>query len=204
MSTLPIDTFILAIDQGTTSSRSILVDAESNLVAVAQKEFQQYYPQPGWVEHDPMEIWSSQSATMTEVLARASISPEQVHAIGITNQRETTIVWHRKTGKPIYNAIVWQDRRTADYCTQLKSEGLEPFITAKTGLRLDPYFSGTKVRWILENVPGARQLANGGMLCFGTIDSWLLWKTDRGETPPDGRHQRLTHLVFQYRNRRLG
>ncbi len=176
-----VDSYILAIDQGTTSSRSVLVDSQSNLIAVAQKEFQQLYPQPGWVEHDPMEIWSSQSATMTEVLARANITEEQVHAIGITNQRETVIVWNRDTGKPIYNAIVWQDRRTADFCSKLKADGLEPLVTEKTGLRLDPYFSGTKVRWILENVSGARKMANENKLCFGTVDSWLVWKLTQGK-----------------------
>ncbi len=168
--------FILALDQGTTSSRAILFDHAGEIVTVAQKEFQQIYPRPGWVEHDPMEIWSSQNATATEALSRASLRAGDIAAVGVTNQRETTIVWDRHTGKPVYNAIVWQDRRTADYCGQLKREGLEAMVAQKTGLRLDPYFAGTKLRWILENVPGLRARAAKGDLLFGTVDSWLVWQ----------------------------
>lgn len=168
--------FILALDQGTTSSRSILFDKEGNIVALAQKEFKQDYPQPGWVEHDPEEIWSSQFSVMAEVLAKKVIKTDQVAAIGITNQRETTIVWDRESGKPIYNAIVWQDRRTAHFCDELKAAGHAPFIQQKTGLIIDAYFSATKLKWILDNVPGARAKAENGKLAFGTVDTWLIWK----------------------------
>ncbi len=170
------ETYILALDQGTSSSRSILFDHGSRIVAVAQKEFRQIYPQPGWVEHDPMDIWASQSATAADVLARADAGRDAIAAVGLTNQRETTLLWDRETGKPVYNAIVWQDRRTADYCGELKREGLEDTVAEKTGLRLDPYFSGTKIRWILDQVDGARAKAEAGKLCFGTVDSWLLWQ----------------------------
>ena len=173
---MPSEKYILALDQGTTSSRSILFNHAGESISSAQKEFEQLYPQPGWVEHDPMEIWASQSATITEAMTRADISAEQVAAIGITNQRETTIVWDKQTGKPVYNAIVWQDRRTADFCRQLKSDGVEPMVTEKTGLRLDPYFSATKIRWILNHVEGARARAESGELLFGTVNTWLLWK----------------------------
>jgi glycerol kinase len=145
-------------------------------VASAQKEFRQHYPQPGWVEHDPMEIWSSQSATAAEALSRADLTSDDIAAVGITNQRETTILWDKKTGRPVYNAIVWQDRRTADYCGQLKRDGVESMVTEKTGLRIDPYFAGTKLRWILENVEGARQKAEDGKLLFGTVDCWIAWQ----------------------------
>jgi glycerol kinase len=168
--------YILALDQGTTSSRSILFNHTGERISTAQKEFEQLYPQPGWVEHDPMEIWASQSATITEAMSRADITAEQIATIGITNQRETTIVWDRNTGQPIYNAIVWQDRRTADYCRELKSDGAESMVSKKTGLRLDPYFSATKIRWILNNVEGARARAKNGELLFGTVNTWLLWK----------------------------
>lgn len=168
--------YILAFDQGTTSSRSIIFDHDGKVVAVAQKEFKQIYPKPGWVEHDPMEIWSSQSATAAEAISRADLSSDSIAAVGVTNQRETTIVWDKNTGKPVYNAIVWQDRRTADYCRKLKEDGIEDMVSEKTGLRLDPYFAGTKVRWILENVDGARAKAEAGELLFGTVDSWLVWQ----------------------------
>ncbi len=168
--------YVLAFDQGTTSSRSIVFNHRAEIVTVAQKEFQQIYPRPGWVEHDPMEIWSTQSSTAAEAISRADISPAAIAAVGLTNQRETTVVWDRQTGKPVYNAIVWQDRRTADYCKQLKQDGIEEMVSKKTGLRLDPYFAGTKVRWILENVDGARRKAEDGRLLFGTIDCWLLWQ----------------------------
>ena len=173
--------FILAIDQGTTSSRTIIFDQSGGIVAMAQQEFTQIFPQPGWVEHDPEEIWATQQTTMKQALAEAKLTAKDIAAIGITNQRETVVVWNRETGKPICNAIVWQDRRTADFCDQLKSRGLEKTIQEKTGLVIDAYFSGTKVKWILDNVEGARELANGGKLCFGTIDSWLLWKLTSGE-----------------------
>jgi len=168
--------FILAIDQGTTSSRSIVFDHGGAIVAVAQKEFKQRYPKPGWVEHDPLEIWSSQNSTAAEAISRANLSTDAIAAVGVTNQRETAVVWDRKTGKPVYNAIVWQDRRTAGYCGELQKQGMETMVTEKTGLRLDPYFSGTKVRWILENVDGARAKAEKGELLFGTVDTWLIWQ----------------------------
>jgi len=168
--------YVLALDQGTTSSKSILFDREGAIVAVAQQEFAQHYPQPGWVEHDPEEIWRTQLATAQAVLAQASASPSDVAAIGITNQRETTVVWDRATGLPVHKAIVWQCRRTADLCEQLKASGLEGEFRARTGLVLDAYFSGTKVKWLLDHVPGARERASQGALCFGTIDSWLLFK----------------------------
>jgi glycerol kinase len=173
--------YILALDQGTTSSRSIVFDAGGNIVATAQKEFTQHFPQPGWVEHDAMEIWETQLATAKEVIAKAAISCSQIAAIGITNQRETAVVWDRNTGKPVYNAIVWQDRRTADFCDELKARALDKFIQQRTGLVVDSYFSGTKIRWILDNVPGARERAIKGELCFGTIDTWLLWNLTSGQ-----------------------
>ncbi|MHA4845109.1 glycerol kinase GlpK [Flavitalea antarctica] len=168
--------YIMSLDQGTTSSRAILFDHSGNIVAVAQKEFTQHYPQPGWVEHDPEEIWSTQFSVMAEVMAKAGIKTDGVAAIGITNQRETTIVWDRHTGHAVYNAIVWQDRRTAAYCDELKASGHSPMIQQKTGLVTDAYFSATKLRWILDNVSGARAKAENGDLLFGTVDSWLVWK----------------------------
>lgn len=174
--------YILALDQGTTSSRAIIFDQKGQIVSVAQKEFKQHFPKQGWVEHDPDEIWSSQSAVMIESLIQKDIKPDQIAAIGITNQRETTIVWDRKTGKPLYNAIVWQDRRTASYCNELKEKGHAEQIAAKTGLIIDAYFSATKIRWILENVEGARQKAEAGELAFGTVDSWLIWKLTAGKS----------------------
>jgi glycerol kinase len=173
--------FILALDQGTTSSRAIIFDHNGQPCAVAQKEFTQFYPRPGWVEHDPEEIWSSQAGVTLEAVTKAGLESSDIAAIGITNQRETTVVWNRNTGKPVYNAIVWQDRRTADYCDKLKKEGKSAVIREKTGLIIDAYFSATKVKWILDNVEGARQLADKGQLAFGTIDSWLVWNLTRGE-----------------------
>lgn len=173
--------YILALDQGTTSSRAILFDREGSIKGVAQKEFTQFFPQNGWVEHNPMEIWESQLQVAKEVLAVAHVGAEDIEAIGITNQRETTVVWNKETGKPVYNAIVWQDKRTAPLCQQLKAEGLEPYVKEQTGLVLDSYFSGTKVNWILNNVAGARALANEGKLLFGTVDSWLIWNLTGGE-----------------------
>ena len=172
--------YILALDQGTTSSRSILFDHAGNPVAVAQREFTQHFPQPGWVEHDANEIWATQRATIAEVLARARARIGDVAAIGITNQRETTVVWDRATGDPIARAIVWQDRRTAAHCAALRDQGHEPLVRARTGLVLDPYFCGTKIGWLLEHVPGARGRAERGELAFGTIDSWLAWKLSDG------------------------
>jgi glycerol kinase len=173
--------YLLALDQGTTSSRSLVIDESGKVVAVAQKEFTQIFPQPGWVEHDPNEIWASQIGVAADALGRAGISAKDVAAIGITNQRETAVVWDRKTGEPIHNAIVWQDRRTAPICDKMKADGLESMITKKSGLVIDAYFSGTKVQWLLDNVPGARERANRGELAFGTIDSWLIWKLTDGK-----------------------
>lgn len=173
--------YILSLDQGTTSSRAIIFNKKGNIVATAQKEFTQFFPKPGWVEHDANEIWSTQSGVVTEAILKAGLTIADIAAIGITNQRETTVVWDRYTHLPICNAIVWQDRRTADYCDKLKKEGHAEKIQAKTGLVTDAYFSGTKVKWILDNVEGARDKAQKGQLCFGTIDSWLLWKLTNGK-----------------------
>ncbi|HEX3935255.1 MAG TPA: glycerol kinase GlpK [Puia sp.] len=172
--------YILSLDQGTTSSRAILFDYNGRIRQMAQKEFRQYYPQPGWVEHDPEEIWSSQYGVLAEVLAKANITTRDVAAIGITNQRETVIVWERAGGRPIHPAIVWQDRRTAAYCDQLKTQGLEPMIRDRTGLVIDAYFSASKLKWILDQVPGARSRAEKGELAFGTVDTWLVWKLTGG------------------------
>ncbi|MCF8258830.1 MAG: glycerol kinase GlpK [Flavobacteriales bacterium] len=174
--------YVLALDQGTTSSRAILFDKDGKPVAVAQKEFHQYFPKPGWVEHDPMEIWSSQLEVARQVLNENKVSAKDIVAIGITNQRETTVVWDRATGKPIHNAIVWQDRRTAAICDKLKKKGLEKDIRKRTGLVVDAYFSGTKVQWILDHVKGARDRAKKGELAFGTVDSWLVWNLTGGKT----------------------
>ena len=173
-------TYLLALDQGTSSSRSIVFDAQGRIVAMAQEELTQFYPQPGWVEHDPLEIWRTQLATARDVLAKAGISAQQVHAIGITNQRETTVVWNRKTGQPIHKAIVWQDRRAEPACVALRERGMAEPIRKKTGLLVDAYFSGTKLQWILDNVPDARAQAAHGELAFGTVDSWLLWQLTNG------------------------
>jgi glycerol kinase len=176
-----MEKYILALDQGTTSSRAILFDINGNIAAVAQKEFTQIFPQAGWVEHDAMEIWVSQATVAKEVMLKLGIQSEQVAAIGITNQRETTVVWNRSTGMPVSNAIVWQDRRTAAYCDELRTAGKADMIKQKTGLVVDAYFSGTKLKWILDHVEGARELAEKGELAFGTIDSWLLWKLTEGK-----------------------
>jgi glycerol kinase len=172
--------YILAFDQGTTSSRAIVFNRAGEILSVAQKEFRQFFPRPGWVEHNAEEIWSSQIGVASEAIARISVRPSDIAAIGITNQRETTIVWDRTTSKPIYNAIVWQDRRTARYCDELKAAGHEPLFQAKTGLIIDSYFSGTKLKWLLDSIPGAREKATRGELAFGTIDSWLMWKLTDG------------------------
>ncbi|MBC6609700.1 glycerol kinase GlpK [Hymenobacter sp. BT507] len=173
--------YILSLDQGTTSSRAILFDQQGQIVSQAQKEFTQIFPQPGWVEHDPLEIWSTQAGVAAEATVKAGQNGKSIAAIGITNQRETVVVWNRHTGRPVYNAIVWQDRRTAEYCDELHAQGREDLIRSKTGLLLDAYFSASKVRWILENVEGARQQAEAGELAFGTVDSWLIWNFTQGE-----------------------
>ena len=177
-----MDKYILALDQGTSSSRAIVFDKSGNTLSVAQKEFTQIFPKPGWVEHNPMEIWSSQASVIAEAITAIDINGLDIAAIGITNQRETTIVWDAETGEPVYNAIVWQDRRTSEYCDMLKKDGLTDKIRSKTGLIIDAYFSATKIRWILENVPGARERATEGKLRFGTVDTWLIWMLTRGET----------------------
>ena len=172
--------YILALDQGTSSSRAIIFDRAGNAVSTAQKEFTQHFPKPGWVEHDPMEIWASQAGVAAEAISAIGLTGADIAAIGITNQRETTIVWDAETGEPVHNAIVWQDRRTSEYCDLLKERGLTGMIREKTGLIIDAYFSGTKIRWILENVPGAREKAEAGKLRFGTVDSWLVWNLTGG------------------------
>ena len=174
--------YILALDQGTTSSRAIVFDKKGEIKSTAQKEFKQIYPKAGWVEHDGNEIWSTQAGVAAEAITSAGLNGSNIAAIGITNQRETTLIWDRKTGKPVYNAIVWQDRRTSDYCDQLKNEGLAEKFREKTGLILDSYFSATKIKWILDNVEGVRERAKAGELAFGTMDTWLVWNFTRGET----------------------
>ena len=176
-----MEKYVLALDQGTSSSRAIVFDKDGNTKAVSQKEFTQIFPKPGWVEHNPMEIWSSQASVIAEAITSIDINGLNIAAIGITNQRETTIVWDAETGEPVYNAIVWQDRRTSEYCDSLKKDGHTDTIRSKTGLIIDAYFSATKIRWILENVPGARQKAEEGKLRFGTVDTWLIWMLTRGE-----------------------
>jgi len=176
-----MEKYILSIDQGTTSSRAIIFDHDGNVVSVAQQEFLQYYPKPGWVEHDPNEIWATTMGVIADAMARGNINRSQISAIGITNQRETTVVWDAETGKPVHNAIVWQDRRTSKICDNLKEKGLEETIKHKTGLMVDAYFSGTKIKWILDNVEGAREKAEAGKLRFGTIDTWLIWKLTNGK-----------------------
>ncbi|MGL4308533.1 glycerol kinase GlpK [Cetobacterium sp. SF1] len=173
--------YIIALDQGTTSSRAIIFDQNQNIIGKAQREFTQIYPKEGWVEHDPMEIWASQSGVLAEAIAKAGITQQDILALGITNQRETTIVWNKITGKPIYNAIVWQCRRTAHICQELKDLGLEEYVRENTGLLIDAYFSGTKIKWILDHVPGAREEAEKGNLLFGTVDTWLIWKLTNGK-----------------------
>src|SRR5690606_23214416 len=174
--------YILALDQGTTSSRALIFDQDGNALNMAQREFTQIFPEPGWVEHDPMEILSTQIGVAAEVVSKTKINSTEIAAIGITNQRETTVVWDRTTGEPIYNAIVWQDRRTSDYCDMLISQGHEPMVREKTGLVIDSYFVATKVRWILDHVEGARAKAEAGQLALGTIDSWLVWNLSQGES----------------------
>jgi len=176
-----MEKYILALDQGTTSSRAILFNKKGEIYSVAQKEITQYFPKPGWVEHDPLEIWSKQAGVAAEATTKKGLNGKNIAAIGITNQRETVVIWDKHTGEPIYNAIVWQDKRTSDYCDQLKAEGKEKMIQEKTGLVIDSYFSGTKIKWILDNVGGAREKANAGDLILGTMDSWLIWNFTKGE-----------------------
>lgn len=176
-----MDKYILSFDQGTTSSRAIVFDKKGNIVSLAQREFKQYYPKPGWVEHNAREIWSSQVSVATEAILYANLTADHIAAIGITNQRETTVVWDKQTGAPVCNAIVWQDRRTADFCDELKERKLEKLVQEKTGLIIDAYFSGTKIKWILDHVDGAREKAENGQLLFGTIDSWLIWNLTGGK-----------------------
>ena len=193
--------YVIALDQGTTSSRCILFDREQNIIGVAQREFTQHYPQPGWVEHDPMEIWSSQYSVLTEVLAQSGVSPEEIAAIGITNQRETTIVWDKHTGRPIYNAIVWQCRRTAPLCEQLKQDPeLTRYIQDHTGLLIDAYFSATKIKWILDHAEGAREKAEAGDLLFGTVDSWLVWKLTGGKVHVTDRTNASRTMLYDIQN----
>jgi len=173
--------YVMALDQGTTSSRCIIFNEKGTIASVAQKEFTQIYPKGGWVEHDPIEIWSTQLGVATEAMAKLGITATDISAIGITNQRETTVVWNKHTGQPVYNAIVWQCRRTAEICDELREKGLDKMFTEKTGLILDAYFSGTKIKWILDNVEGAREEAEKGNLLFGTIDTWLIWNLTKGK-----------------------
>lgn len=192
--------YILSIDAGTTSSRALIFDKKGNEIAKAQFEFKQHFPKEGWVEHDPLEIWSSQKKALQSAMSMHQISSLEIKGIGITNQRETTVVWEKDTGKPIYNAIVWQDRRTSEYCNELKEKGMEPLIMSKTGLLLDPYFSGTKIHWILENIEGARKKAQDGQLLFGTIDTWLIWNLTCGEkhiTDPSNASRTLLYDIHK-------
>ena len=173
--------YILSLDQGTTSSRAIVFDKQGSIISIAQKEFTQYFPQPGWVEHDPNEIWSTQVGVADEAITKEGLTSQNIAGIGISNQRETLVVWDRKTGKPVYNAIVWQDKRTSDFCDELKAKGKSEFIREKTGLVIDAYFSATKVTWILDHVEGVRERAEAGDLILGTIDTWLIWNFTKGE-----------------------
>lgn len=193
--------YVIALDQGTTSSRAIVFDSDQKIVGVAQKEFRQIYPKEGWVEHDPMEIWSSQSGVLAEVIARTGISQHDIIALGITNQRETTIVWDKNTGKPVYNAIVWQCRRTAKICDELKKiEGLDEYVKENTGLLIDAYFSGTKIKWILDNVEGAREKAERGDLLFGTVDTWLIWKLTNGKVHATDYTNASRTMIYNIKN----
>ena len=194
--------YVIALDQGTTSSRCILFDEHQNIVQLAQKEFTQHYPHPGWVEHDPMEIYSSQYGVLIEVLAQSGVDVREIAGIGITNQRETAIVWDKDTGRPVYNAIVWQCRRTAALCEELKKdEDFTAYVKERTGLLVDAYFSGTKIQWILDNVPGAREKAEAGRLLFGTVDTWLIWKLTGGKVhgPDDPNAIRTMLSNIRYR-----
>ena len=192
--------YIIALDQGTTSSRAVAFDQNGSLVGISQKEFEQHYPKSGWVEHNPVEIWESQWNVFEELINNHDIDPNQIKSIGITNQRETTVVWNKNTGEPIYNAIVWQDKRTASICEDLKKEGLEPYVRENTGLVIDSYFSGTKIKWILENVDGARDLANSGNLLFGTVDTWLIWNLTNGKVHATDYSNASRTLIFNIKS----
>lgn len=192
--------YVMALDQGTTSSRCIIFDKQGKMKSVAQKEFTQIYPKPGWVEHDPMEIWSTQISVATEAMAKLGINANEIASIGITNQRETTIVWNRKTGQPVYHAIVWQCRRTSDMIEELKEKGLEPYIKEKTGLIPDAYFSATKIKWILDHVEGAREQAKAGELLFGTVDTWIIWNLTKGKTYVTDYTNASRTMLFDIRN----
>ena len=193
-------TYLLSLDQGTTSSRAILFDREQNILGVAQKEFTQFYPREGWVEHDPMEVWSSQYGVMMEVIAQSGVNPAEIAAIGITNQRESTIVWDRQTGEPVYNAIVWQCRRTAPLVDELVQQpGMTEYIRENTGLMPDAYFSATKIKWILDNVPGARERAEAGEILFGTVDTWLVWKLTGGKVHVTDRTNASRTMLYNIR-----
>lgn len=192
--------YIIALDQGTTSCRALLIDQSGGIKSVAQQEFKQIFPKPGWVEHDPLEIWDTQKAMLDQVIREGGITPQQVTAIGITNQRETAVVWNKDTGKPVYNAIVWQDKRTANICEDLKSKGLESYVRKETGLVIDSYFSGTKIKWILDNVEGARELAEKGSLLFGTIDTWLIWNMTAGKSHVTDYTNASRTLIYNIRN----
>ena len=196
--------YILALDQGTTSSRAILFDRSGNIIQMAQQEFTQHYPQPGWVERNPNELFDSQAVVAAKCLRQAGITGSEVAAVGIANQRETTVVWNRRTGAPVYNAIVWQDRRTAGFCDSLREQGKAGLFAEKTGLVLDAYFSGTKVRWVLENVPGAREQAEAGDLLFGTVDSWLIWNFTKGAVHATDPSNASRTLMFNIQHRGLG
>jgi len=192
--------FIIALDQGTTSSRAVLFDNKGQIIGIAQQELSQIFPQPGWVEHDPEEIWQSQYGVLVKVIADNKIKPSSITAIGITNQRETTVVWDRKTGMPVYNAIVWQDKRTAPECEDLKKQGFEDYVRENTGLVIDSYFSGTKIKWILENVKGVRERAERGELAFGTIDTWLIWKLTNGKSHVTDYSNASRTMIYNIRN----
>ena len=192
--------YILALDQGTTSSRSVIVDEKGEIVAMEQQEFRQIFPKSGWVEHDPLEILESQLTTLKKVISKANISTKDIVGLGITNQRETTVVWNKNTGKPIYNAIVWQDKRTADICENLKEKGLENHIRKTTGLVVDAYFSGTKISWILENVEDAKEEAEKGNLLFGTIDSWLVWNLTEKKVHATDYSNASRTMIFDIKN----
>ncbi|HEX8060050.1 MAG TPA: FGGY family carbohydrate kinase, partial [Cyclobacteriaceae bacterium] len=194
------DKFIIALDQGTTSSRAVLFDGKGQIKGIAQQEFPQIFPKPGWVEHDPEEIWRTQQGVLTKVIADNKIKASSIVAIGITNQRETTVIWDRKTGAPVYNAIVWQDKRTAPECEALKAAGLSDYVKENTGLVIDSYFSGTKIKWILDNVKGVRERADHGELAFGTIDTWLIWKLTNGKSHVTDYSNASRTMVYNIRN----
>ena len=196
-----IDKYVIALDQGTTSSRAVLFNSQGEIEGIAQREFTQHFPRPGWVEHDPVEIWESQWEVFEQVVNEHQVSPSEVAAIGITNQRETTVVWDKNSGEPVGNAIVWQDRRTASICESLRSRGLEEYIRHNTGLVVDAYFSGTKIKWILDNINGAREKAENGELLFGTIDSWLIWNLTNGKVHATDYSNAARTLLFNIRNR---